>query len=322
MQYLPRLAGIALGAALLAAIAVLSSGPPAAEAAFQDTDGDGFTDYLEIMTGSAPGLAASTPESFTATIFGPAFGSCFDFADNDLDGAIDGADFGCTDFDGDLIDSAIEASTGSIPIFAGSTPEHTGFDGVVAAYGWPFFPPTCSDLADNDLDFLPDGLDPGCMPLDADGDGLTDISEKTIYFTSPTNPDTDGDTLTDGAEVLGMASPKAALGILFSSPLLVDTDSDGCSDPEEMGAMEAFGGRRDPMNGFDFYDTNADQTIDLFIDIFGVAFLFGTSPGMPYDRGPPYANVWNITGPDGIVDLFNDIFGVAFQFGHDCTAAP
>jgi hypothetical protein len=31
------------------------------------------------------------------------------------------------------------------------------------------------------------------------------------------------------------------------------------------------------------------------------------------------SNVWNQRPPDGKIDLFNDIFGVAFQFGHRCS---
>jgi hypothetical protein len=67
--------------------------------------------------------------------------------------------------------------------------------------------------------------------------------------------------------------------------------------------------------------------VSLFDDILEIAMRFGAVPPGPpystaYDRGPPYANVWNLTGPDGTIDLFNDIIGAAYQFGHDCTAAP
>ena len=39
-------------------------------------------------------------------------------------------------------------------------------------------------------------------PLDPDGDGLSTFDEITKYFTDPNNPDTDGDGLKDGVEVL------------------------------------------------------------------------------------------------------------------------
>ena len=51
---------------------------------------------------------------------------------------------------------------------------------------------------------------------DTDGDGLSDGAEVNVYFTNPRLVDTDGDTLSDGAEV----------NIYHSSPLLVDTDGD------------------------------------------------------------------------------------------------
>jgi len=33
---------------------------------------------------------------------------------------------------------------------------------------------------------------------------------------------------------------------------------------------------------------------------------------------PLGGDVWDMGPPDGLIDLFNDIFGVAFQFGHSC----
>lgn len=114
-----------------------------------------------------------------------------------------------------------------------------------------------------------------------------------------------------------------------------DTDGDGCSDFAEMqvsNGSEMYGGRRDYLNPYDFYDTNGDRTIDLFIDIFGVADLFGADadsdpPGEPdgydaaFDRSEPGPGeyVWDMHAPDGAIDLFTDIFGVAYQFGHDCN---
>ena len=39
---------------------------------------------------------------------------------------------------------------------------------------------------------------------DSDNDGLTDIAEREIYFTSPAHEDTDGDGLSDGREVIAL----------------------------------------------------------------------------------------------------------------------
>ncbi|MCB0974708.1 MAG: DUF11 domain-containing protein [Actinobacteria bacterium] len=66
----------------------------------------------------------------------------------------------------------------------------------------------------------PDPNDPLC---DQDGDGLTNAQEATLG-TDPTDPDTDDDGLTDGAEVLEHST----------NPLDFDTDNDGLSDGEEV----------------------------------------------------------------------------------------
>lgn len=62
----------------------------------------------------------------------------------------------------------------------------------------------------------------GVLP-DADRDGLDDQREKEIG-TNPNNPDTDGDGLTDGDEVI----------IWKTNPLQIDTDGDGFPDGEEV----------------------------------------------------------------------------------------
>ncbi len=45
------------------------------------------------------------------------------------------------------------------------------------------------------------------VAIDSDLDGLTDLGEKEIYKTDPQNPDTDGDGILDGAEVISGTNP-------------------------------------------------------------------------------------------------------------------
>ena len=59
--------------------------------------------------------------------------------------------------------------------------------------------------------------------VDSDKDGLDDVREK-LLGTDPHNPDTDGDGLSDGDEVL----------IWHTNPLNPDTDGDGFSDGSEV----------------------------------------------------------------------------------------
>ena len=88
--------------------------------------------------------------------------------------------------------------------------------------------------ADSDSDGLDDdwelsylgGLDANPSD-DPDGDGLDNLQEHTLK-TDPSNADTDGDGLSDGAEV----KPKGK--VQASSPKLVDTDGDGLSDGDEV----------------------------------------------------------------------------------------
>ena len=77
---------------------------------------------------------------------------------------------------------------------------------------------------DNYLDAqeLEVGLDPNNP--DADGDGVADGDEVTIYFTDPWVWDTDGDGIADGEELFG----------LLTDPLRWDTNGDGVSDGEEL----------------------------------------------------------------------------------------
>ena len=69
----------------------------------------------------------------------------------------------------------------------------------------------------SDLEYLPED-----WRGDTDKDDLFDIYEKVID-TDPFNPDTDGDKLPDGYEVL----------TLNTDPLEVDTDENGVSDADE-----------------------------------------------------------------------------------------
>ena len=86
------------------------------------------------------------------------------------------------------------------------------------------------DVCDNDddNDGLDDLLEPnfGADPFnpDTDADTLTDGAEVNVHGTNPTLVDTDSDTLTDGAEV----------NVHGTNPTLVDTDSDTLSDGAEV----------------------------------------------------------------------------------------
>jgi alpha-galactosidase len=95
-------------------------------------------------------------------------------------------------------------------------------------------------VSDSDNDGFPDTYElanttpPSATGLNRDddlenagaGDGLTNWQEFQLG-TSPTNPDTDGDTLQDGPELTGVGSRPA------TDPKKADTDGDGLSDGAE-----------------------------------------------------------------------------------------
>ena len=71
--------------------------------------------------------------------------------------------------------------------------------------------PTPAPL-DSDADGLTDDeeaiLGTSSASSDTDADGLTDLEEVKTWGTNPLNPDTDGDTYLDGAEVSDGYNPK------------------------------------------------------------------------------------------------------------------
>lgn len=66
---------------------------------------------------------------------------------------------------------------------------------------------------------------------DQDMDGLSDVLETRVYFTNPTNPDTDGDGRSDGHEIDNGYSPLEKKVKKLSE---VDTDKDGLNDSLEI----------------------------------------------------------------------------------------
>lgn len=91
---------------------------------------------------------------------------------------------------------------------------------------------------------------------DADSDGVGE-REETMYRTSDTNPDTDGDTLDDGLEIRGqdvtmtLKSGEQTVHV-YSDPTLANGDGDDMPDLEEYAA------NRDPSS----LDSDGDHILD------------------------------------------------------------
>jgi len=166
--------------------------------------------------------------------------------------------------------------------------------------------------------------------------------------------DFDGDGLSNGAELNGVASPKPALGTLFANPLLADSDQDGCTDGRELGVSQGQGGRRDPGDFWDFFSVPAGSSLvrDLAVsapDIAALVARFGSTDATPgpfnqfsdplstpnpavlpsgqrqnyhpvYDRSGSVlgANPWNLKPPNGNIGA-QEISNMVAQFGHVCA---
>ena len=135
------------------------------------------------------------------------------------------------DLDGDGVSDLLELRFGSDP----RKPDTDG-DGLTDRFeirqGGPLHLPTKADS---------DGNGTGDAAEDADGDGLSAHGEQTAGA-EPLTPDTDGDDLTDGAEV---ATHR-------TKPADTDTDGDGLDDGAEIRAGT------DPLNP----DTDGDGRPD------------------------------------------------------------
>jgi len=166
----------------LTAFAVLVAtqlAPSPADASFSDSDGDGAIDLAEEIFGSNPAEASSTPETADFPFLRSNV-ACSDALDNDADGAIDAADGGCIDSDGSFPSDETELRLGSDPDVDNSFPEDSRLNTVFAAQGYIYLFAVCANGEDDDGDGMIDAADPGCAPVDTDGDGFDDFVEKTL----------------------------------------------------------------------------------------------------------------------------------------------
>lgn len=148
-------------------------------------------------------------------------------------------------------------------------------------------------------------------------------------------PDSDGDSLSDCEE--------SAIG---TNAHAEDTDLDGCADALELGSSPQFGGGRDPLNFWDFYDTpdghgHRDSIVSIS-DLSQVVSRFGargdrtasplTDSLFPppayhpaFDRGGgssgnAQGDSARNTAADGVIGI-GDIGGLLNDFGHNCVPA-
>jgi hypothetical protein len=203
-----------------------------------DTDGDLIPDGIET------GANAQVPGGCGVALLDADPSSVTDLLDADTDG--DGTNDGLEDRNRD---GALAAPNPGGQQETDPTDPDTDGDAICDGPGT--VSGVCTGGEDRNKNGFVDAdeTDPRVPDVDTDGDGLGDATENTIG-TNPNNPDTDGDTLTDGAEVLthgtnplskdtdcdGVAdNEELSLG---TNPILVDSDGDGISDGVELGKTQ------------------------------------------------------------------------------------
>lgn len=136
--------------------------------------------------------------------------------------------------------------------------EHHNNVNVSVCYRFGAKPPVRFELIGEELDSDGDGLTDeyelsiGTDPFnpDTDGDGLGDGDEVLFYGTDPLNADTDWDGLSDGAEVM----------IYGTDPLNWDTDGGGVSDGHEV--IDDMTDPLDPSDDLQVFSLNIEFDYD------------------------------------------------------------
>lgn len=129
------------------------------------------------------------------------------------------------------VSGGLKTQTASTPVVP-QTPVVTPAAVTSAATTTVVTQPTSTAITETNKDSDGDGLTDveektfGTDPnkADTDGDGLTDWAEVKIYKTDPLNPDTDGDGYKDGAEVINGYDPlKPGSARLYEVPKATST---------------------------------------------------------------------------------------------------
>jgi outer membrane protein OmpA-like peptidoglycan-associated protein len=258
-----------------------------------DSDNDGITDVLEGVLGTDPNDPDSDNDGLTD---GEEAGSngVLDAgetdpldADSDDDGLSDGDEVNGTgllsiysptdplnnDTDGDGIDDGVEAGVSTDGINPGvSDGAGIPYAGTPPGFVGDADPGTTTDPTNPDSDG--DGLPDGAEDLNADGQTVNTIGDSASSGTGETDPnlvDTDSDGLEDGDEVNG-TGPLAGIGA--TDPLDADTDDGGTQD-----GTEVLADGTNPVFGNDGDDAAADPDNDGLSN--AQEALLGTDPNDP-----------------------------------------
>jgi hypothetical protein len=276
-----------------------------------DSDGDGLSDGLEAY--GPDGIPASGDEVGTSPTNPDSDGDLIPDGQEDANrnGVVDPGETNpvLADTDGDGWSDGAERGCGTNPLSDADVPTDFDGDGECDAVD-----------SDDDDDGLDDDLEAalGTDPLnpDTDGDGLSDglevlgpdgvANSGDEVGTDPRSPDTDGDGLLDGAED---ANRNGVVDPGETSPVLADTDGDGWDDGDELACGT------DPLvAGEAPLDTDDDglcDVVDPDDDGDGLnddaEAALGTDPLDPDSDGDGLSDGLEVLGPDGVADSGDEV---------------
>ncbi|MDT8281917.1 MAG: hypothetical protein RQ982_03790 [Gammaproteobacteria bacterium] len=163
--------------------------------------------FLLTVTNASPGLTIDSPANnadFTNTALVALQGTATDLEDGDISASLQWS----SDIDGvlgagSMLSTALSVGTHTITATVTDSSGSSASQNVVLNIIGDSDNDGMNDLLElqNFGDLTRDGL------ADFDSDGLSDIDELNIYGTLPTNPDSDGDLINDGDEVLNASNP-------------------------------------------------------------------------------------------------------------------
>lgn len=209
----------------------------------QDSDGDGLSDFSEIMNYNTDRLSVDSDLDGLEDGFEVfEVGTLPDDSDTDGDGLDDGEEYLLygtkplkADTDGDNLSDGAEVKTYGTDPFLPDSDYDTLTDGAEVAAGLnPMDPDTDGGGVLDPVELWDDTLDPldgsDDRPADRDMDGLSNFYEDHIG-TNPDDADTDGDNSSDAQDLFPLDNHVSC------DPLDADTDDDGLLDGNEIGIM-------------------------------------------------------------------------------------
>jgi subtilisin family serine protease len=141
------------------------------------------------------------------------------------------------------------------------------------------------------------------------------------------------DDLHDNNANTNRQTPRIDARVALLTDPTQDYDGDGCPNGKEFGNNERLGGRRNPLNPWDYFNPTHDGK-NRADDILAVVRQYNKNRYLPSPPNPPNTpnpdyttatdrsfvgpNPWNLGPPDGL-QRGDDILMAIAQYGHDCS---